>query len=351
MRKRFLSLLLALCLTAVLLPAGTAAETSYGDWSDWGNSPVSPSDTVDVETRQVVDVEGHTEYRYGRWLGKTVNWCKEYGESLHGGTYSVQETPWTTVRATDTGTNWTCGKTNSQHSSHIHTNGTNSKGYPTWRKYEVSGYSNPDFFWEETRWVDTTYKTQYRWREIRVTPDSFTVTFDPNGGTVETGEKTVTNGEAYGSLPEPLRQGYRFEGWYTDPAEGQPVDSWTTVSLSADQTLYAHWSQGGEAFTVTLGANGGVVEPERITVYNGLPYGALPVPDREAYNFAGWYTEADGGTEITSETVVDLDGDQTLYAHWTEAPRKNLPPTVTTNRAADITKYSAIFSGTVENDG
>ena len=36
------------------------------------------------------------------------------------------------------------------------------------------------------------------------------------------------------------------------------------------------------------------------------------------YDFAGWYTEQHGGTEIKENTTVTVFGTQTLYAHWTE---------------------------------
>jgi len=32
--------------------------------------------------------------------------------------------------------------------------------------------------------------------------------------------------------------------------------------------------------------------------------------------FQGWYTLADGGTEITSETIVQITEEQTIHAHW-----------------------------------
>jgi len=45
-------------------------------------------------------------------------------------------------------------------------------------------------------------------------------------------------------------------------------------------------------------------------------YGSLPTPTREGYTFAGWYTELEGGTQITSDTIFNATSDQTLYAHW-----------------------------------
>ena len=53
-----------------------------------------------------------------------------------------------------------------------------------------------------------------------------------------------------------------------------------------------------------------------IKVVNGEGYGKLPVPTKEGYTFAGWYTEEDGGQEITGNTLVVLENHQTLYAIW-----------------------------------
>lgn len=44
-------------------------------------------------------------------------------------------------------------------------------------------------------------------------PNSYTVTFDPEGGSVGTTSKQVTFNSTYGELPTPTREGYRFLGW------------------------------------------------------------------------------------------------------------------------------------------
>lgn len=54
---------------------------------------------------------------------------------------------------------------------------------------------------------------------------------------------TVTNGGTYGSLPVPTKDGYMFDGWYTQVSGGTEITSSTKVTLSGDQTLYAHWSK------------------------------------------------------------------------------------------------------------
>ena len=39
---------------------------------------------------------------------------------------------------------------------------------------------------------------------------------------------------------DPTRDGYTFEGWYTDPYGGTKVEN--TLVVRESQTLYAHWS-------------------------------------------------------------------------------------------------------------
>lgn len=81
------------------------------------------------------------------------------------------------------------------------------------------------------------------WETAQMTQTAgYTVYFYPNGGTVDTASKQVTNGQLYGPLPIPVRQGYIFTGWYTSSGDGTPVTANTVVSLSGNQTLYAGWT-------------------------------------------------------------------------------------------------------------
>lgn len=83
--------------------------------------------------------------------------------------------------------------------------------------------------------------------------NEYTVTFDGNGGTVNTKSMRVTYGQAYGNLPIPARYvdadsniSYVFEGWYTAPNGGEKekvikIEKTTLYNVAGDQTLYAHW--------------------------------------------------------------------------------------------------------------
>ena len=82
------------------------------------------------------------------------------------------------------------------------------------------------------------------------TPAQYTVTFDANEGTVETASKPVTYTEVYGELPTPTRQGYDFLGWFTAQTDGAQVREDDRVTITAGQTLYAHWTAGAVNYTV-----------------------------------------------------------------------------------------------------
>ena len=147
------------------------------------------------------------------------------------------------------------------------------------------------------------------------TANPYSVTFDPNGGSVSTTSKTVTYGSTYGDLPTPTRTGYKFAGWYTAASGGSQVTSSTKVTATANHKLYAHWT--ANQITVTLNANGGSVSPTSIKVTYGGTYANLPTPTRTGYKFSGWFTAKTGGTQVKTTTTVGATSNITIYAQWT----------------------------------
>ena len=73
------------------------------------------------------------------------------------------------------------------------------------------------------------------------------------------------------------------------------------------------------SFSVTFDANEGTVDENSMVAYIGSEIGALPIPERDYYAFAGWFL-SDGTTEITSESVFTSGENVILYAHWTLNP-------------------------------
>ena len=67
---------------------------------------------------------------------------------------------------------------------------------------------------------------------------------------------------------------------------------------------------------VTFDANGGTCSEASRTIRYGEPCGELPDAQRSHYNLDGWFTEREGGVQITADTVFTTLSDQTVYAHW-----------------------------------
>jgi len=165
-------------------------------------------------------------------------------------------------------------------------------------------------------------------RRPTVTPvTTVKVTLDPNGKNAKcnTTSILVRKDSTYGTLPTPTREGYEFKGWYTSKSKGNKVTSTTKVTTDKAHTLYAHWKEAEKpTYKITFDGNGEddevTLSSTEITVEEGGTYGDLPSAKREKHTFSGWFTEAEGGSQVTSGTKFTVNKDQTLYAHWEYDP-------------------------------
>jgi len=66
--------------------------------------------------------------------------------------------------------------------------------------------------------------------------------------------------------------------------------------------------------TVTFNGNGGTPASQQRTVQSGRAIGTLPQVSRSGHNFLGWFTAATGGSQITTNTIVN--GNATVFARW-----------------------------------
>lgn len=147
-----------------------------------------------------------------------------------------------------------------------------------------------------------------------------TVTFDPQEGTVAEETKTVEYAKVYGELPTPERENYNFLGWYTGTEEdAEQITAETVVSAFGDHTLYAKWEW--KPYVLTFDANGGTVSETSRSMAGSQKIGTLPVPTRDFYDFVGWFTAAEGGTQITEDSTIQQD--TTIYAQWKQHPESD----------------------------
>lgn len=187
-----------------------------------------------------------------------------------------------------------------------------------------------------------------RWEAV-----TFTVTLDPNGGSIgNSTENFVTENIAYNGTFDlhtvliPTRGGHVFDGWYNGDTR---VDSALT-DITENITLTAHWK---EIYTVTFEYDDGVTENSTATFVQGETYGSkLPVPTRTGYDFGGWFN---GGTRVDQDDTVG--GNVKLTAKWdiiTYTVKFNGGPTAVADKIynfGDTYGESVNVSGTPETDG
>ncbi len=74
--------------------------------------------------------------------------------------------------------------------------------------------------------------------------NGFTVGFDSGGGSA-VAEQHLRYGEKVKMPPEPKREGYTFDGWYSDSARTKRFD-FEKLSAGDDMMLYAGWTKNSD---------------------------------------------------------------------------------------------------------
>lgn len=104
--------------------------------------------------------------------------------------------------------------------------------------YTFAGwYENPEFSGNPVTDIPTNSTENLNFY-AKWTANTYTVTFDANGGSVSQASAVTVAGKLT-SLPTPTYDGYDFLGWYTQKDGGDKVT--TDTVFTVDSTIYAHW--------------------------------------------------------------------------------------------------------------
>ena len=85
---------------------------------------------------------------------------------------------------------------------------------------------------------------------------TFTVSFNTDGGSSVDSQTVEKYKKAAAPEASPTKSGYVFDGWYTT-ADGNTLYDWNT-QITADTTVYAHWTQKTLSYTVNYVDEAGV---------------------------------------------------------------------------------------------
>jgi len=148
---------------------------------------------------------------------------------------------------------------------------------------------------------------------------------------VGSGTRTLTYENQYGAIT------YSISIYASvQPYGDSRATNYGTVSVSI----------GAAQFTLTFDPGQGTVDvPTQVVTY-GETYGELPTPVRSGYAFKGWFTAAEGGTEIKSTDTVSITEDTTVFAQW-EA--MTIVRIVEGGSVTTYTKVYAVQSGNVKH--
>ena len=261
---------------------------SYGSWSNSSSS--QHSRTASCRTC------GYSTTDYGNHSYSTGSWSK-YSDAQHRRSKTCSG----------------CGASTYDYANHSYSYGSWVSDSETQHKRTKTCSACGDSGYEYADHVDT--DGDGKCDDCGATV-SLTVTWDAgsNGGTID-GKAAYSETVQPNSKPTipasiPVKKGHSFKGWYTAKTGGKLYN--TVTSITSSTTFYAQFEANKYVVTWDLGT--GQSETTEQTYGEKL---LLPKdPERKNAEFLGWFTEKDGGTEVTASTVFKETAATTYYAHW-----------------------------------
>ena len=170
--------------------------------------------------------------------------------------------------------------------------------------------------------IDSDLILYSQWKALNA--ERYNVTFKVKNGSWEDGtieDKTVevwrNNDENFGLNLNPCsipivgnnpKQGFMVGSWENNPS--------TDTVINENKTFtYIYVEDPDATYTISFDSNDGKTLTTTLETGFDHKVASLPAPEfREGYDFAGWFTEKTGGTEVTTDTV--FTSDSTVYAQW-----------------------------------
>ena len=305
--------------------------------------------------RETIYATGHS-YSYGSWEEYSSSqhrreaYCRNCGATDYDyASHSMSYGSWSNSSSSQhsrTASCRTCGYSTTDYGNHSFTTGSWSKYSDTQHRRSktcsgcgASTYDYANHSYSYGSWVSDSETQHKRTKTCSACGDSgyeyadhtdangdgkcddcgatvsLTIKWDAgtNGGTID-GKTSITttgkpNATATAPTSTPVKTGHAFKGWYTSASGGS---LYNTVTITAAKTFYAQFT--ANSYSVTWDLGDGTTEETKQTYGEAL---VLPTePTRKNAEFLGWFTEANGGTQVDANTIYKTDADSTYYAHW-----------------------------------
>lgn len=183
------------------------------------------------------------------------------------------------------------------------------------------------------------------------TINTYTVTFDANGGGSTPNPQPVTHGGfATVPNPQPSKGGHILDGWYVDvkldvpitEEEAEEIQNDPTLNLYywvvdngggnytlrvehdfetdpivKDTVLHARWTPNTHVLKFDANDGSGTVPDDIRVQHREKAIAPTERPTREGYSFTGWYTSKSCKEESYFDFAAPITSSLTLYAGWT----------------------------------
>ena len=304
---------------------------------------------------ETIYASGHS-YSYGSWEQYSASqhrreaYCRNCGDSDYEyASHSMSYGSWSNSSSSQhsrTASCRTCGYSTTDYGNHSYSTGSWSKYSDTQHRRSktcsgcgASTYDYADHSYSYGSWVSDSETQHKRTKTCSACGDSgyeyadhtdangdgkcddcgatvsLTIKWDAgtNGGTID-GKTSITttgkpNATATAPTSTPVKAGHAFKGWYTSASGGS---LYNTVTITAAKTFYAQFT--ANSYSITWDLSNGNTETTKQAYGEAL---VLPTePTRKNAEFLGWFTEANGGTQVTANDVFTETTDKTYYAHW-----------------------------------
>ena len=176
-----------------------------------------------------------------------------------------------------------------------------------------------------------------KWNAIEkeVTPETYTVSFDSNGGTTVS-SLTIAYGGKAAKPPDPTKtatelETYSFAGWYKDSSFKTAFD-FNNDTITSSITLYAKWTATPITYLVTYYNGTEKINTETVNAGSIITYDPPVITN---YTFSGWYTDSSLGDNYYFENNTEIYAATTLYAKYTK----------TTAGSINVTSYKGYTEG------
>ena len=188
---------------------------------------------------------------------------------------------------------------------------------------------------------NTTFTYTY---ELDPSVKQLEISFDENYESSNIIKENTGYDHKFTELPTPsLKEGYDFDGWYTEKTDGTKITAETV--FDSETTVYAHWK--AHNYTVVFNANGGSGNmANQNREYDSIEPLTENTFTKDGNTFMGWNTASDdSGDSYSDKAIANLtsekDVEVILFAIWDpNAYKVKLNEGNGTINAGNITGYT-----------